>query len=73
MRLILSVYRANSSQEKRYHLLEDARVTLETIRLLLRLTKDLKQIPLEKFVSLSEQIESISKQLSAWQRSAKVG
>ena len=73
IRLILSVYRANSSQERRYILLEEARVTLETIRLLLRLTKDLRQISLKDFVSLSEKIESISKQLTAWQKSAKSG
>ncbi len=44
IRLILAIYRANGSQAKRYELLDDARTTLETIRLLLRLTKDLKQI-----------------------------
>jgi 23S rRNA-intervening sequence protein len=71
MKLILSIYRANSSREKRYDLLEDARLTLETIRLLLRLTKDLKQIPLDPFVSMSEKVESISKQLVSWQSSMK--
>lgn len=69
IRLILAIYRANSSKKDRYILLEEARVTLETIRLLLRLTKDLKQIPLNSFVSLNEQIESISKQLFSWQKS----
>jgi hypothetical protein len=71
MTLILSIYRANSSIEKRYMLLEEARITLETIRLLLRLTRDLRQVPLDPFVSMSTQIESISKQLTAWQSSAK--
>jgi hypothetical protein len=71
MKLILSIYRANSSQEKRYVLIEEARLTLETIRLLLRLTKDLKQIALDPFVSMNEKIESISRQLVSWQVSAK--
>ena len=71
MKLILSIYRANSSVEKRYMLLEEARITLETIRLLLRLTRDLKQIALDPFVSMNAQIESISKQLTAWQSSVK--
>ena len=71
IRLILAIYRANGSQAKRYELLDDARTTLETIRLLLRLTKDLKQIPLSDFVALNEKIETISKQLFAWQKSAK--
>jgi len=66
--LILAIYRANSSKQRRHLLLDDARVHLETIRLLLRLTRDLKQIPLKSFVTLSERIESISKQLVAWQR-----
>lgn len=71
IRLILSIYRANSTINQRYILLEEARTTLETIRLLLRLTKDLKQIALKDFVSLNEKIENISKQLVAWQKSVK--
>jgi hypothetical protein len=71
MKLILSIYKTNSSPEKeiRFLLLREARETLELIRLLLRLTKDLKQISLKSFVSLNEKIESISKQLSSWQKS----
>lgn len=72
MKLILSIYRANSSQPNRYILLEEARLTLETTRLILRLTKDLKQISLQEFVSLNEKIESISRQLTAWQKSTKI-
>ena len=72
MKLILSIYRANNSIERRYALLDDARLTLETIRLLLKLTKDLKQISLDLFVSMSAQIENISKQLAAWQSSVKI-
>ena len=37
----------------------------------IELIKDLKQISLGKFVTLNEKIESVSKQLSAWQRSSK--
>ena len=68
IQLIISIYRANGSQEKRFLLLKEAREILETIRLLLRLTKDLKQISLKDFVNLNEKIESISKQLNAWQK-----
>ncbi len=71
IKLILSIYRANSSIDKRFTLLEEARLTLETIRLLLRLTRDLKQISLDPFVSMNEKIESTSKQLASWQASAK--
>ena len=68
MALILDIFRANSSKDKRYILLESAREKLETIRLLLRITKDLKQISLKDFVPLSEKIENISKQLVGWQK-----
>ena len=68
--LIANIYRANSSQSKK-ELLQSARENLEVVRLYLRLVKDLKQISLDKFIALNEQIESISKQLSAWQISDK--
>ena len=67
--LIANIYRANSSQSKK-ELLQSARENLEVVRLYLRLVKDLKQISLDKFIALNEQIESISKQLSAWQKSS---
>ena len=74
MALILDIFRANSSRDRRYILLENAREKLETIRLMLRLTKDLKQITLDEFVSLNEKIENISKQLVGWQKtSEKIG
>lgn len=66
--LMLDIYRANSSRSKRTDLLESAREKLETIRLMLRLTKDLRQISLDEFVSLHEKIENISKQLVWWQK-----
>ena len=71
MALILDIFRANSSRNKRYILLESAREKLEIIRLILRLTKDLKQITLDEFVSLNEKIENISKQLVGWQRTSE--
>lgn len=66
--LIINVYRANSREDK-YTLIIAARENAEVVRLLLRLLQDLKQIKPENFVDLSEKNESISKQLSAWQRS----
>ncbi|OHA47536.1 MAG: hypothetical protein A2541_00035 [Candidatus Taylorbacteria bacterium RIFOXYD2_FULL_36_9] len=67
--LIANIYRANSSQFKK-ELLQSARENLEVVRLYLRLVKDLKQISLDKFITLNEQIESISKQLFAWQKAS---
>jgi len=70
--MITNIYRANSnSSQSRWGLIQSARENLEVIRLYLRLIKDLKQINLEKFINLNEKIESVSKQLSAWQKSTK--
>jgi len=66
--MIINIYRANSNYAKK-PLIQAARENAEVIRLLFRLLKDLKQISLEKFVEINEKLESVSKQLSAWQRS----
>lgn len=66
--MIINIYRANSSYSKK-PLIQAARENAEVIRLLFRLLKDLKQISLEKFVEINEKLESVSKQLSAWQKS----
>jgi len=63
--LVLLLYRANTNDDKREHLLK-ARERLEVIRLSIRLLKDLREIPLEPFVQLNEHVEKISKQLVAW-------
>ena len=70
--MISNIYRANSSRT-RFALTQAARENLEVIRLYLRLLKDLKQVNLEKFIKLNESVESVSKQLCAWQKPAKIG
>ena len=66
--MIINIYRANSNYAKK-PLIQAARENAEVIRLLFRLLKDLKQINLEKFVGINAKLESVSKQLSAWQKS----
>jgi hypothetical protein len=68
--MITDIYRANSSFSKETYL-EKAREKIETIRIFFRLSRDLRQIGLERFVDVNEKIENISKQLSAWERSTK--
>jgi len=65
--LIKNVYRANSRHEKSEPLAA-GRENAEVIRLLLRILRDLKQVKTETLVSLNEKLESISKQLAAWQK-----
>ena len=66
--MMMCVYRANSTRTKG-PLIQQAREHTEVIRLLLRICKDLRQISLEKFVTLNQRVESVSKQLAAWQKS----
>jgi len=68
--MIVDIYRANSSFSKKSQI-EKAREKIETIRVLFRLIKDLRQISLIKFVEINEKIEDISRQLTAWERSQK--
>ena len=66
IQMIVKIYKANSSFNKKEHI-GAARENLEIIRLMVRLLKDLKQINVSKFSSLNERIETLSKQLTAWQ------
>lgn len=68
--LIVSIYRANCRQRKK-ELLIQAREHIEVVRLMLRLCMELKQLPLKTIAVSNEKIESISKQLVAWERSCK--
>lgn len=67
--MIRAVYRANGSVARRKEHVTEARECLETVRLYLRLTKDLKLIAIDRFVRLNEHIEGISKQLFHWDKS----
>jgi len=67
--LIVVIYRANSTSQKAA-VIQTARDKIEVIRLLMRLLQDLKQISVRRFVHVNEQIESVSKQLSAWQKAS---
>ena len=66
--LAILIYKANSKKDKR-EALENAREKLETVRLLVRLAKDLKIISLRAFVRVSKNIQDTSKQILGWQRS----
>jgi hypothetical protein len=67
--LLLLIYRANSRKD-RTEILQTAREKIEAVRLLVRVMKDLRQISLKKFIFINEHIETVSKQLTAWQKSS---
>ena len=68
--LLTLIYRANSRYQKS-DVLQIAREQVEVIRLLIRVMKDMKQISLNKFVTINKSVENVSKQLSGWQKSQK--
>jgi len=67
--MLMNIYRANTRQQKK-ETLQKAREHLEVVRLLMRLSKDMKQININRFVDVSKKIEEISKQLTGWQKSS---
>jgi hypothetical protein len=68
--LMTNIYRANVKQRKN-RTIQKARENIEVIRLLIRALKDLQEIGLKKFVRINVYIESVSRQLTGWQRSCK--
>jgi hypothetical protein len=70
LELVVTIYRANCRVEKKALLLQ-AREHIELVRMLLRLSFDLKQFPVSQFAIASEQVDSISKQLTSWEKSCK--
>lgn len=67
--LLVCIYNANTVREKA-PILTTAREHVVKIKLQIRLLMDLKQISIKQYASAAERIESISKQLAAWQKSA---
>ena len=67
--LILLIYQTNreNSQEKR-DAINDAKIKVETIRLLVRMCHDLKLCKLRTFVNISEKVDTVSKQITAWSK-----
>lgn len=65
--VMLNVYRANVSTKKAEYI-KQAREHTEVLKILLRLSKDLKLINIEKYTMLISITEEISKQLSGWQK-----
>ncbi len=65
--LIVCIYKANSLASRAPQISE-AKEHLEIIRLHVRISKDLKQMTLKKMIFLNEFIESISKQLTGWEK-----
>lgn len=67
--LVLSIYRANCSRDKRPHL-ELLKEHLQVVTLLFRLSKDMKLISTGQFAQTIELTDQIGRQASGWLKSA---
>jgi hypothetical protein len=63
--LVIGIFRTNSATDKA-PLLENLRERLETLKLLLRLSKDLSLISVGQFGVTVELTDAIGKQVSGW-------
>jgi hypothetical protein len=68
--MIVSVFHANKTQNK-VLFLDQVQTHIETIRIVLRISHDLKIIPTKKFAHASLLLESVSKQTVGWKRSTQ--
>ena len=65
--LCICIYRANLTAEKG-PLIEQAREALVPIKLLIRLLHDTQQLSTKQYAMLCDHLDTISRQLSAWQK-----
>ncbi len=69
LELITGIYDANrASKPDKLRCIVQVRRTTEQLRLLLRLCFDLKLCSIKTFVKHSDLLETVSKQLAAWQK-----
>ncbi len=68
--LLTLIFRANSRKDKE-QVLQEARESIEVIRLFIRLMKDMQQISLKNFVHVNKKVEDVSKQLTGWQKAMR--
>lgn len=68
---VRNIAQANAVFEKfeRRSKIHEAMNTLEDYRLAMRIGHDLHEIPLKRFATMAEKVESTSKQLFAWHKS----
>jgi hypothetical protein len=68
---MVCIYKANETEDK-LPFLAEARERVVVIKLHLRLLHDLKQISLKQYALQAENIESVSRQLAAWQKKYRI-
>lgn len=69
MDMLILIFKANKSAEKRVYI-SQAREKLVEVQIVLRVFNDMKQLSNKQFTMFMERTTSVSKQLTAWERSA---
>lgn len=70
MDLCIYIYKANGSYEKQEYI-EKARERMVVIKLQVRVLHDVKQISVKQYAMLADRMESVSKQLTSWEKYLK--
>ncbi|MFI1770626.1 four helix bundle protein [Thalassobellus citreus] len=69
LQLLIQVYKANKSKNQiRINDINTGREHIEVMRLLFRIARDLQIISIKTYININIKIESLSKQLTAWQK-----
>jgi hypothetical protein len=70
MDLMIGIYEANSSDDKA-EILDRCRKYVVETQLYLRMLHDLKRLSTKRFAALSDNVDVISRQVTAWHKSKK--
>jgi len=68
--LIIRAYHSKETHRK-YPLLEEANTHLETLKILIRLAKDIKTIPDKWYIEYEVKLQEIGKMLGGWMKALK--
>ena len=71
MEIIVLIYRANRTRGK-LSIISKMRESLLEVQVYIRLMSDMKYISERKYINLVEQTTSMSKQMSAWEKSEQL-
>ncbi len=70
LELVIGIYQANQATDK-FVIISSLRESVEMIKLLMRVGRDIRVISIKHYADSSLLIDSIAKQLIGWQRSVK--
>lgn len=66
--LELLIAASNTTKDRKLPLIQQANIKLDTIKILIRLAKDVKAIDEKKYIILQSNVQEIGRMLGGWQR-----